>query len=104
MVAIETFLEKLTIQNTSKERIREVLNSLDQDTVSAWTEKVAIKDGKVAGTYYADIGSKLSFIDFVDLYKSLGYDFDQMSHWKDHYCGFNGCERFHGYSCNTKTC
>lgn len=105
MLQIESLLQNLQASESSKEIISKVLSKLDPEVVSAWSEKIQIKNGKITGTFYSDLGTNLPFNDFVALYEALGYDFDKMALWRDWWCyGSAGCTSQPGYTCNTDVC
>lgn len=105
MSQMELLLQNFEASESSKNIISKVLSKLDEKDLSAWSDKLKIKDGKVIGTFYSDIGAKLPFNDFVALYEALGYDFGQMDIWRDWWCyGALGCTSQPGYTCNPNAC
>ena len=105
MDTIKSLLDALDVSPGAKHAISQVLSRVESDLVIAWIAKVQIRNRKVAGTFYSDLGAKVPFNDFVALYEALGYDFTKMDIWQDWWCnGALGCERRPGYTCNTATC
>lgn len=105
MAQLNEFLQSIDRPEKSATTISTILSALEPQVLSDWLAKVAVKDGKITGTYYADIKKKLSEKEFVSLYEALGYDFKTQAIWQDWWCyGALGCTRQTGYTCNTDTC
>ena len=99
------FTKALKLPEESLTTISRILSTVAPGVLSKWLQKVAVKDGKITGTYYADIKAELSEKDFVSLYEALGYDFNIRNIWQDWWCyGALGCTRQDGYTCDTDTC
>lgn len=105
MSQVESLLQTLQISESSKHVVSKVFSKLDEEELSTWFEKLHVKDGKVVGTFYSDIGAKLAFNDFIALYQALGYDFAKIGIWRDWWCyGALGCTSQPGYTCNPDAC
>lgn len=105
MTQLKDFLSSIKRPENSISTISKILSSLEPQAVSNWLNNVAIKDGKITGTYYAEIKEKLSEEDFDSLYEALGYDLGARAIWRDWWCyGALGCTSKTGYTCNTDTC
>lgn len=101
----ELFSKVKEVSEGAKHTITKILSGLDKEVVKNWLDKLKVNDGRVAGTFYSDIGARLTFNEFVALYEALGYDFGQMSVWKDWWCyGAEGCKRQNGYTCDPNRC
>ncbi|MDP1946660.1 MAG: hypothetical protein Q8L77_04085 [Nitrospirota bacterium] len=105
MTELDKFLQSIDRPEKSVATISKILSALKPQVLLAWLAKAAVKDRKIAGTYYAEIENNLSAEEFVALYEALGYDFKSRDIWRDWWCyGSVGCTRQSGYTCNTGTC
>ena len=102
---LNNFLENISRPEGSITTISKILCRLEPQLVSSWLSGVSVKDGKITGTYYAEIKEKLSDEEFDSLYEALGYDLGTRDIWRDWWCyGALGCTSKTGYTCNTSTC
>ncbi len=105
MESIEALFQMVTLSESKQHTVSKILSLLAPDILTTWLEKLQIKDARIAGTFYAELASRLAYSDFVALYEALGYDFDQPGIWKDWWCyGAEHCKRQSGYTCDPKAC
>ena len=105
MKRIEPLLKDVSLSEADHHAVQKVLSGVEPEIVKAWVEKLQIRDGKVIGTFYSELGARLPFNGFVALYKALGYDFNAMDVWMDWWCyGAEGCKRQPGYTCDPDNC
>jgi hypothetical protein len=84
-----------------------MLSRAPQEVLDDWLSKIETDDrGNIKGTFYADLGSHLSFNDFQFIYQCLGYDFRKLVWWQNWYCNnfLHQCVSRPGYSCNPDIC
>jgi|ERR1019366_1314680 hypothetical protein len=102
---IELLPKELKLPEAANHVIQKVLSGVEPDVVKTWVENLQIKDGRVIGTFYSDLGARLPFNGFVALYEALGYRFSTMDTWMDWWCyGALGCTRQPGYTCDPDRC
>lgn len=104
MKNFETLFDPLSLSGDSKRRVRDLLASIDSEVADAWLKNLEIRGSRITGTFYADLGAKLPYNDFVALYKAIGYDFSQVDAWQDWKCYDGGCQRKDGFSCDPNSC
>lgn len=104
MQNIEKTFEAVSLAPEAKRQISQLLKNTEPAIVQSWLDGLTIKDRKIAGTYYADLGAKLPYSDFVALYKAIGYDFARLEAWQDWKCYDGGCQRKDGFSCDPSSC
>jgi len=102
---LDLLFTKVELSRDAQNVITRVLSGIDEKLASEWVEKLAITEGRIGGTYYADIEALVSTEDFKALYEALGYDFDQRAVWQNWWCyGALGCTQQTGYTCDTSKC
>jgi hypothetical protein len=103
---IDEFVQRLSKPNESEQGlIRAILEKVPTADAQEWISGVVIENGRVAGTYYEQIGNVLTFNDFLGLYGALGYDINAMSTWRGWWCsGALGCRQKRGYTCHEEQC
>ena len=105
MGKLEDAIQSLIVSPEARHTISRILSRLDEPLLKSWLDKLQIKEGRVFSTFYSELGSRLSFNDFVALYQALDYDFNKMSLWQDWRCyGAEGCKREAGWTCDPDRC
>ena len=104
-MSLDDVFGAVQLTDTAQTAIRKTLSSLDDEVVKEWLDKLSINRGRIGGTYYSNIASRLSEDEFRLLYEALGYDFSAEAIWKNWWCaGAEGCTKKDGYTCDTAKC
>ena len=98
-------VELLGLSEHQSKAIHSTFTTLPSEIRERWFSSLSVEEGQIKGTQYSDIGSYITYNQFVTLYEALGYDFQRTTTWQDWWCyGALGCTRKSGYTCDPNNC
>ena len=102
-----TFLRGLDLASEQKHIVESILERVSPSDATAWIDKLVVRDGRIAGTYFGDLAKLLCYEDFVNLYTAIGYNMTLAGF--GYICGdpqniTPHCIQLDGYTCDPLSC